>query len=118
MSWARCFAFTLASVCYSMSAIVQNTTSPGTTENNESKPIEQITVIGKKPFLTLFNQLEAAKLASIPNITNTIVLKNTMWSAENLIGHILVSKSKFAGRNSRRTKWLEISRIPFKVSQE
>lgn len=62
MTWARCFAFTLASVCYSMSAVGQNTTSSGTAENNESKPIEQITVIGKKPFLTLFNQLEAAKI--------------------------------------------------------
>ena len=62
MSWARCLAITLASVCYSMSAIGQNATLPSTAENNESKPIEQITVIGKKPFLTLFNQLEAAKI--------------------------------------------------------
>ena len=62
MNWARCFAFTLASVCFSTPAIGQNSTSPSTAENNESKPIEQITVIGKKPFLTLFNQLEAAKI--------------------------------------------------------
>ena len=45
-----------------MSAIGQNATSPSTAENNESKPIEQITIIGKKPILTLFNQLEAAKI--------------------------------------------------------
>ena len=62
MSWARCLAITLTSVCYSMSAIGQNATSPSTAENNESKPIEQITIIGKKPILTLFNQLEAAKI--------------------------------------------------------
>ena len=62
MSWARCFAFTLASVFFSMPAIGQNATSASKAENNERKPIEQITVIGKKPFLTLFKQLEAAKI--------------------------------------------------------
>ena len=62
MSWARCLAIILASVCFPMSAIGQNETSPSTTENNEGKPIEQITIIGKKPILTLFNQLEAAKI--------------------------------------------------------
>ena len=61
MSWARCLSITLASVWCSMSAIGQNTTSSSTAENNESKPIEQITVIGKKPFHTRLNQLEAAK---------------------------------------------------------
>ena len=62
MSWARCLAIILASVCFPMPAIGQNETSPSTAENNESKPIEQITIIGKKPILTLFNQLEAAKI--------------------------------------------------------
>ena len=51
----NCFGF-------SGSTIGQNGTPPSTTENNDNKPIDQITVIGKKPILTLFNQLGAAKI--------------------------------------------------------
>ena len=62
MRLATCLSITLASVFFYTSAIGQNETPPSTAENDESKPIEQITVIGKKPILTLFNQLEAAKI--------------------------------------------------------
>ena len=62
MKLATCLLIALASVCFSGSTIGQTGTPPSTAENNDSKPIEQITVIGKKPILTLFNQLEAAKI--------------------------------------------------------
>ena len=62
MKLATCLLIALASVCFSGSTIGQNETPPSTAENNDNKPIEQITVIGKKPILTLFNQLEAAKI--------------------------------------------------------
>ena len=62
MKLATCLLIALASVCFSGSTIGQTGTPPSTADNNDSKPIEQITVIGKEPILTLFNQLEAAKI--------------------------------------------------------
>jgi hypothetical protein len=59
MKLATCLLIALASVCFSGSTIGQNGRPPSTAENNDNKPIEQITVIGKKPILTLFNQLSA-----------------------------------------------------------
>ena len=78
MKLATCLLIALASVCFSGSTIGQTGTPPSTADNNDSKPIEQITVISKKnQFLPFSISSKLPKLTSILDIMNIIILKNT-----------------------------------------
>ena len=65
MSWARCLAITLTSVCYSVSAIGQNATSTSTAESNESKLIEQGIVSSLDYKRSLLNVAQLTERVSI-----------------------------------------------------
>ena len=86
MRLAACLSIASVSLCFSVSTIGQNGTPPSSAEKNESKPIEQITVIIKKPFLILFDQLEAANidLYSQNNEYNNAEKYNVEWRESNL----------------------------------